>query len=97
MDKIRAKKRHSIQDVASYCHVSCQLVRNVESGKLQHISFIEWVCLASYYGRIMLKVPFTVHRLEFPVADVYFMYIRNGEPIQYSAKCARALLMEEEC
>ena len=97
MTEIRQRKRHSITQVAHMCCVPKELVYNVESGKIKHLDFLQWVALASYYGRVMLEIPFSVHRLEFPVMEVYSMYIRNDQPVQYAAKEAFKLMKDEGC
>lgn len=98
MDKIRKMKRHSRQQVAHYCQVPVELIKKLETHKIVYLDFLQWVMLTAYYGRILLEIPFSVHKLEFPVAEVYFMYIRNGEPVQFAAKEARKLLCKEsEC
>jgi hypothetical protein len=95
MDSIRQRKQHSVSEVARYCCVSSQLIKEVEAKHIHYLDFLQWISLTSYYGRIMLDIPFSVHRLEFPIAEVYFMYIRNGEPVQYAAKEARKLIIKD--
>jgi hypothetical protein len=93
--EIRLTKQHSILEVAHYCHTTQKVVQDVESGKVPYVEFLTWVCLTSYYGKAMLVIPFIIHRLEWPVAEEYFMYLRNGEPVQYSAKEARKLIVKD--
>jgi len=98
MVAIREKKRHSVAQVARICCVPRELVKSTEEGKEHFLDFLPWIAMASYYGRAMLKVPFTVHRLEMPVHEVYSMHLKNGEPVQYAAKEAfRLLVRMEEC
>ena len=92
--EIRQKKRGSLDFVALYCHVPLQLVKELEDGGICHLDFFQWACLASYYGKKMLSIPYVIHNLEFPVAETYFMYIRNGESVQYSAKQAKQIIIE---
>ena len=82
-------------EVSAMCHVSERLIREYETKQLQCLNLIEFVSLAQYYGREVLSVPFTVHALEMKIAEVYFMYIRNGEPVQYAAKMAFKLVYKE--
>jgi hypothetical protein len=84
----RLLKGHTRAEVAQMCHTDVGIVRQFESGALHSLDFCVWVGLASYYGRDALAVPFTVSKLEWPIAEVYFMYMRNGEAVQYAAKQA---------
>jgi len=84
----RELKGHSLYQVGSQLGIPMKVVQGYEQKKFTVLDFYTWVSLASYYGREVLAVPFTVHRLEQSVADVYFRYIANGEPVQYSAKMA---------
>ena len=88
-------KRHTIHEVSEMCHISEKMIWEYETGQLQYLTSMEWVCLASYYGKQMLTTPFTVHQLEMPFMEVYFMYIRNGEPVQYAAKMAFKKIVKE--
>lgn len=72
-----------------------ELVVAVEQDEIKHLDFFQWLCLTSYYGKAMLQIPFVIHALEFPVAQEYFMYLRNGESVQYSAKKAKRMLIKE--
>lgn len=84
----RALKRDSVRKVSAQVGLPMDTILRYERGECAVLDFYTWVSLASYYGREMLQTPFTVHRLEQAVADVYFMYLGNGEPVQYSAQRA---------
>lgn len=96
MNTRRIRKRHTVAEVSALCQVSERLIREYETGQLQSLDLIEFISLAQYYGREVLRVPFTVHPLETKYAEVYFMYIRNGEPVQYAAKMAFKLITKEK-
>lgn len=95
--KVRYLKRHSVKQVAEYCYLSKTAVQEMESGDIHCLDFLEWVMLTSYYGKMMLEIPFCMHHLELPVIEIYSMHLRNGEPVQKSAKEATRLLRKEEC
>jgi hypothetical protein len=92
--EIRQKKRDSIDFISQYCHVPVQLIQELEDGDIYHLDFFQWICLASYYGKIMLSIPYVIHNLEFSIAETYFMYIRNGESVQYSAKQTKQIIID---
>lgn len=84
----REKKRDSLRTVAALTHLDIDVLRRFEANRLEVLEFTAWMMLASYYGREALQVPFTLYKVEFQIAEEYFMYLRNGESIQYSAKKA---------
>jgi hypothetical protein len=88
----RDVKRASLEEVSAYCSLPVAVIRQYESHPDIPLDFLTWVCLASYFGRTMLQTPFIIHHLEWPVAETYFMYLKNGEPVQYSAKKAVELI-----
>lgn len=92
--EIRQKKRDSLDFIAQYCYVPLRLVKELEEGLLTHLDFFQWICLASYYGKSMLCIPYVIHPLEFTIAETYFMYIRNGESVQYSAKKTKDIIID---
>lgn len=91
----RIKKRWTREQVAKHLQLPMQLIIDYEQGVLIYLDFINWVLLASFYGRELLLVPFTIQPLETKIADEYFMYIRNGESVEYAAKRAVKKLRSE--
>jgi hypothetical protein len=92
----REQKRGTLQQVSQMTGLPVHVIQNYEQNTGRPTDFLTWVCLASYYGRTMLLTPFIIHHMEWPVAEVYMMYLKNGESVQYSAKQARKLLYKED-
>lgn len=91
----RIKKRWTKAQVAIHLRLPLSLITEYEQGEISYLDFINWVLLASFYGRETLSTPFTVHPLEMGIASEYFMYIRNGETVEYAAKKAVEKLRSE--
>jgi len=96
MDK-RSKKRHSVHDVSQMCGVAEYVIRDYEKGVLGCVDFTTWLSLATYYGRDMMKILFYIHSLERAIAEVYFMHLRENEPVQYAAKMAMEEMRRSKC
>jgi len=88
MDNKRTKKRWTTLQVAHYLNIPEIKVVRYERGEHYYLDFVNWVLLASFYGKEVLSVPFVIHRLEQDISEEYFMFIRNGETIEYAAKKA---------
>ena len=91
----RLQKRWTKEQVALHLGLSKQLIIEYEQGDLHYLDFINWVLLASFYGQEVLLLPFTIQPLETRIADEYFMFIRNGESVEYAAKRAVKKLRSE--